>query len=134
MSPALFGPLAFAITFAETWVSHRERVNERKARTWPTMRYSIFSANWSTAFEAILLADILMSVAEPKLIAPWVLAGAWIGQLLANEKTRRKFRRNAGNVANLRKKAGRGTISVSTPEGGTSATPAVAVFAPTDQT
>lgn len=95
MNPAVaawIGPVMFAITFAETWVSSRERYNERRARTFHSARFSVLSANWTLLFEAILLTDIVLTVAEPLRIAPWVLAGAWLGQLLACERQRRKWR------------------------------------------
>lgn len=116
----LYGPFAFAITFAENWVASRERGAERKSRTARTWRHSAFSANWSSVFEIILLVDILLTVAEPWMIAPWVIVGGWLGQFLACERQRRKFRRNAGKVANLRKRRTNDKVE-STPSGGLSA-------------
>lgn len=127
-----YGALAFAITFAESWVSSRERAAERRSRTSKTNKASMISAHWAMLFEAILLADIVLTVQEPLAIAPWVLAGAWLGQFKAAEKERRKFRRNAGNVANLRKKAKSRTIEATPDFGGNGATQAVAGNAPTE--
>lgn len=87
----LFGPFAFVITFAENWVSSRERFAERQSKLAKTRRYSMISASWSSAFEVILLIDIVLTVADPLAIAPWVLVGGWLGQFLACEKQRRKF-------------------------------------------
>jgi hypothetical protein len=130
MSPWISGPLAFGITFAESWVSSRERAAERKSRTYRTAKFSAISATWAMAFEMILLADIVLTVAEPWAITPWVLLGAWLGQFKATEKDRRKFRRNAGNVANLRKSTKSRKISASPDHGGTIAAPGVAANAP----
>lgn len=121
---SVYGPLAFAITFAETWIASRERHHERISRTYPTMRHSLLSAGWAQLFELILIADILLSVADPKAIIPWVVVGAGIGQFLAVEKTRRKFRKNAGKVENLRKSTKTAKVSVTPDIGGTSAAPA----------
>lgn len=119
-----YGVLAFIITFAESWVCSRERCAERESRTSRRNRHSMKSANYAMLFEAILLIDIVLTVAEPLAIAPWVLAGAWLGQYQAAEKTRRKFRRNAGRVANLRKMAKERTLGAV--PNGESATPGVA--------
>lgn len=92
----LYGPFAFVITFAENWVASRERTAERQSKPAGTARYSIISANWSSAFEIILLVDIVLTVADPLAIAPWVLAGGWLGQFLACERQRKKFQSRSG--------------------------------------
>lgn len=132
MLTLLYGVLAFAITFAESWICSRERAAERRSRTAKTNKPSMISAHWAMLFEAILLVDIVLTVQEPLAIAPWVLAGAWLGQYKAAEKERRKFRRNAGNVANLRKKARSRKIEATPELGGTSAAQAVAGNAPAE--
>jgi hypothetical protein len=87
----LYGPFAFLITFAENWVASRERGAERQSKLSTTRRFSILSANWSSVFEIILLVDIVLTVANPLAIAPWVLVGGWLGQYIACERQRRKF-------------------------------------------
>jgi hypothetical protein len=94
----LFGPFAFIITFAENWVSSRERGAERQSKMAKTRRYSMYSANWSSVFEVILLVDIVLTIADPIRILPWVLAGGWLGQFLACEKQRRKFQNRKRRV------------------------------------
>lgn len=89
----LYGPFAFIITFAENWVASRERFAERQSKMAKTARFSLISASWSSVFEVILLVDIVLTVADPLAIAPWVLVGGWLGQYLACEKQRRKFQR-----------------------------------------
>jgi hypothetical protein len=91
MATWLYGPFAFIITFAENWVSSRERFAERQSKLSKTRRFSLISASWSSVFEIILLVDIVLTVADPLAIAPWVLVGGWLGQYLACEKQRRKF-------------------------------------------
>jgi hypothetical protein len=127
-----YGALAFVLTYAENWIGSRERAAERKSRTCRTRRWSIVSANWSTAFEVILLVDILLTVAEPVAIFPFVIVGGWLGQFHAAEKERRKFRANAGNVANLRKRRKSARLPATPDFGGSVAAP-VAENAP-DQT
>jgi hypothetical protein len=87
----LYGPFAFIITFAENWVASRERFAERQSKLAKTPRFSVVSASWSSAFEIILLVDIVLTVANPLAIAPWVLVGGWLGQFLACERQRRRF-------------------------------------------
>lgn len=89
--PWLFGPFAFVITFAENWVSSRERFAERQSKLAKTRRFSMISASWSSVFEVILLVDIVLTVADPLAIAPWVLVGGWLGQYLACERQRVRF-------------------------------------------
>lgn len=125
--PWMFGPFAFVITFAETWIASKERQHERLARTSRFRRHSILSANWGLLFEIVLLADIVMTVAEPVIIGPWVAAGAWLGQYLAVEKMRLKFRANAGNVTLLRKSTKRAKIDTTPDLGGTSAADAAVI-------
>ncbi len=107
---AFAGPFAFVITFAETWIASRERYWERQAKK-KTKRESIYSANWSLAFEIVLLVDIVLTVAEPLAIGPWVAVGAWLGQYWSVEKQRRKWRANVGRIENIRRKRNRGAIA-----------------------
>lgn len=125
-----YGLTAFVLTYAENWIGSRERAAERKSRTCRTRRWSVISANWSTAFEVILLVDILLTVAEPVAIFPFVIVGGWLGQFHAAEKERRKFRANAGKVSNLRKAPRSRKIDASPDLGGSSAAPDAAVATP----
>jgi hypothetical protein len=127
-----YGVLAAVLTYAENYIGSRERSAERKSRTCKTRRWSMISANWSVLFEIILLVDILLTVAEPIAIFPFVILGGWLGQFHAAEKERRKFRANAGNVANLRKRRKPRTLPATPDFGGSVAAP-VAENAP-DQT
>lgn len=88
----LFGPLAFVITFAENWVSARSRGAERQSKLAATPRYSIFAANWASLFDLILIVDMVLTVDDPWKVAPWFLAGGWLGELVACEQARRKFK------------------------------------------
>lgn len=124
-------PAIFLITVLETLISTWEGRADRRSTTSKTRRLSMIAANWAGSFELVLFVDILVVVHEGWRVMIPILAGAWIGKFYACEQRRKKFRANAGR---LRKKARRGTISVSQPEGGTSATQAAAVIAPTDQT
>lgn len=87
----LFGPLAFVITFAENWVSARSRGAERQSKLAKTRRYSVVAANWACLFDLILIVDMVLTVDNPWKVAPWFLAGGWLGEVVACEQARRKF-------------------------------------------
>ena len=88
-----FGPLAFIITFAENWVAARSRQAERQSKPAGTPRYSIIAANWCAVFDLILIVDMVLTVDNPWRVAPWFLAGGWLGEVVACEQARRRFAR-----------------------------------------
>ena len=72
MNDWILGLVAFVITVAETYVSS-------KTTQAIASRRKVHAANWNSCFEMILLVDILLVVANWKVVAIPILLGAWIG-------------------------------------------------------
>ena len=85
---ALAGVLVFALTTVESFTASRERsyealayVKERGGVSVPLttqVRMALRSSNWSVAFEAVIVADMILAVET----SPWVLLAALPGAKL----------------------------------------------------
>lgn len=85
---ALAGLLVFVLTTAESYTASRERSYEAlayvKARhgvpvpLTTRVRMALRSSNWSVAFEAVIVADMILAVTT----SPWVLLAALPGAKL----------------------------------------------------
>lgn len=67
--------LAFALTFAEEYVA-------TKRTQAITDRRRLAAANWCAAFDALLIADMVLLVTDVRLAIP-MMAGSWLGAYLS---------------------------------------------------
>lgn len=76
MAPWLLAVLAFAVTVAETFVASKQTqaVSDR---------HRLRACSWAVLFEAVLLLDILMVVANWRVVVLPILVGAWIGMWIS---------------------------------------------------
>jgi hypothetical protein len=103
--------LAFAVTYAEAYISTKEGQADRDSRTKGTNWLCIVAANWAVAFELVLAVDIWLFVREGWTILAPIAVGAWLGKYQPTEARRRKFRAwvntPAGQAAREKRNAGR---------------------------
>lgn len=86
------GVVIFVVTALETAIATWEGRADRQATSASDNRFSKKAAHWAAIFEAILVADIVITVSNPLLYAPVVVVAAWIGKYWAVERRRSKFR------------------------------------------
>lgn len=69
---ALLAVLAFVVTIVETYISSKTTQAIAEQR-------KVHASNWNTLFEAVLLVDILLIVANWRVVVLPILLGAWLG-------------------------------------------------------